>query len=122
MVFVEEIVTKPEGYEWILTVSDGVIKLHCDTYRGSEFSSGDKFDEEILAYGIKNIYKSNVHKFFVGNNELTQKQHINAKVVDVINRIVRVGNHKIILGEDVIPGDILDEDFIEFDVDYLAVY
>lgn len=121
LILVETIIEDSEHYEYFLTLNDGMFRLNCCTHRG-EFLPGTEFDNEISAYGLENIYKIASNKPFISVHESSGKQHIHAKVIDTLERIVQVGAYKIWLLENVIPKDILDGDFIEFDVDCLVIY
>ena len=74
MIFIEKIAEEFDDYEYTLILSDGMSKLNCRccTYKGSESLTGNEFGD-IFAYGVENIYKSNMHESFVGNHKLSQK-------------------------------------------------
>jgi len=123
MIKVKSIVTESYHVE-VVTLSDGAFELVCNTHERL-YHCGSDFDSErwdIYANGVENIYRSDIRDFSVGQYQVGKKQFFNAKIIDVTQRIVQVGAYQIAIEEDVIPDDIFNGDFIEFEIDYLWIY
>jgi len=114
-----------------VTLHDGKYELEClvltdyelESAFGRTISPQDEFDAEhwnLRTTTAENIYKSNFHEYHIGYHELNQRIHLNAKIIDITQGIVQIGEYKIQL-QGVLHQDIQVGDFIEFDVKHLLL-
>jgi len=112
-------IQRPTDWDNVVTVSDGTFVLTFDTH--DKLEVGSEIDGIIDAWDIDNLYKSDLHEFHIGFNEMNQKQYLNGQVIDASKHLVLVGKYKIeVFGE--FPGDIMTGDFVEFDVGHFNFY
>lgn len=108
-----------ETSEAAIRIDDGHTSFICFSYPYTTDLNMDK--AYIYALFTKNIVAScNDAKTYKLSTDYWS-YHINAKVIDVENRIVNVGNLFIVLDVD-IPGDIPVGTYIEFDVSRLDFF
>ncbi|MBF0780538.1 MULTISPECIES: hypothetical protein [unclassified Granulicatella] len=105
--------------EWIdkdneeaeVTLSDGEHQLVCFAHPFN-LKEGESIKNSIFILGYEEIFKSYENKYqikYLGN----LKQYINGKVIDRKRGLVQVGEF-MLGGVYVIPGDLVDGDYIEF--------
>lgn len=121
MIWIEKVnwLDKDNG-EADIYLTDGIYNVVCfsSSFYGDE---EQEFNGQIYSYEAENVYKKLDKKC-----EIRKKDdgiyHLEGKMVDRENKIVRIGEFLISLSDSQIDKDILLNDYLEFEISRLDVY
>ncbi len=112
--FVKEIEWINEEYrEAVIVVSDSVNEVRCfaDQFKNQLF---DELSETLECIDVKNIYLNCEKKTFIEELDSDFEYHIGGVLYSKEEGIICVGKLRFHIYADLIPGDIYDNDYIEF--------
>lgn len=121
MIWIEKVnwLDKDNGEAYIY-LTDGIYRVVC--FSSSFYEDVElKFNGTIYSYEAENVYKKFDEKCEIRNND-DGIYHLEGKMVDRENKIVRIGEFLISLSDSQIDKDILLNDYIEFETSRLDIY
>ncbi len=103
-----------------IIVSDGIFDLTCYCYPSVLYQKGKEV-KIVTSFMAKNIMRARCNEYLIFKLKDYYAYHLQGKIIDLIKRIVCIGNLEIIVDES-IPNDIKLGEFVEFDVQRLNCY
>lgn len=107
--------------EAIVTLTDGKTTLLCFS-QPFRMNIGEELTDLVYTFNAKNIMKSNLNDLMVRKQDDTFAYFLRAKFIDLANKTVKLGGFRIVLENCSIPGDLVEGDTIEFQVERLDIY
>lgn len=102
-----------EALEAEVIVTDGEFELVCFSHPFN-YQLESNLKEPIYSFDANNIVKSDRQVYTLKKLDDNFSYHVTGKLVDIEKGKVMLGNLSIELDDDILPGDIKENDFISF--------
>ncbi|MBA4538854.1 hypothetical protein H1Z61_17580 [Bacillus aquiflavi] len=102
-------------------ISDGEFSLKCFSCP-FELKEGQEFEDYIYCLDIQYVYVVESNKYVINQIDEGYEHILQGKLIDIENKILRIGKLQIDISNGYIPKDILKNQFIEVKVSRLDLY
>ncbi|MGL5515139.1 MAG: hypothetical protein ACRDBM_18160 [Sporomusa sp.] len=110
-----------DAMEAEITITDGVYELVCFS-QPCNFIKGQQISEPIHCMNNTNVVRSKNKEYYIGKLKGVFDYNITAKLIDENCGLVKIGKIIIELEKGSLPGDIEENEYLNFDCQRLDIY